>query len=296
VEVANPLTPDESVLRRSLMPGMLRAIAFNADRRQDHLRLFEVGHVFPPPDGARVARAFAQRGDTVIDEREMMAVAFAGDGDDARTAARVWLVLADAAGIDGVDVVASSPDASGSGASGSGANGGLHPTRSARLVMHRSDGDGDRGPDNGHDTVVGVLGEVDPAVLVAFGLDGGGRRIGWLEIDLQLLLDEAHRRRQTVKSISRFPSSDVDLAFVVDDVIAAADVAMTLREAGGELLEELDLFDVYRGPGVAAGTRSLAYRLRFCALDRTLTDAEVGELRGGCIDAVERRHGASLRR
>jgi phenylalanyl-tRNA synthetase beta chain len=88
----------------------------------------------------------------------------------------------------------------------------------------------------------------------------------------------------------------VDLAFVVDDVIAAADVAMTLREAGGELLEELDLFDVYRGPGVAAGTRSLAYRLRFCALDRTLTDAEVGELRGGCIDAVERRHGASLRR
>jgi len=119
VEVANPLTPDESVLRRSLMPGMLRAIAFNADRRQDHLRLFEVGHVFPPPDGARVARAFAQRGDTVIDEREMMAVAFAGDGDDARTAARVWLVLADAAGIDGVDVVASSPDASGSGASGS---------------------------------------------------------------------------------------------------------------------------------------------------------------------------------
>jgi phenylalanyl-tRNA synthetase beta chain len=243
--------------------------------------LFEVGHVFPPPDGDRVARAFSQRGETVIDEREMMAVALAGDGDDARTASRVWLALADAAGIDGVDVVA-------------GTSGGLHPTRSARLVLRRFDRDGD-GDDEGHDTVVGVLGEIDPAVLVAFGLDGGGRRIGWLEMDLALLLDVAHRRRQTVRPISRFPSSDVDLAFVVDDAVAAADVASTLREAGGELLEESDLFDVYRGAGVPAGTRSLAYRLRFCALDRTLTDAEVGELRRGCIDAVERRHGASLR-
>jgi phenylalanyl-tRNA synthetase beta chain len=284
VEVANPLTPDETVLRRSLMPGMLKAIAFNADRRQDHLRLFEVGHVFPPPDPDRVARAFSQRGETVIDEREMMAVALAGDGDDARTAARIWLALADAAGIDGVDVVA-------------GTSGGLHPTRSARLVRRRTDGDGDGDGVDGkrHDTVVGALGEIDPAVLVAFGLDGGGRRIGWLEMDLGLLLDVAHRRRQTVRPISRFPSSDVDLAFVVADAVAAADVASTLREAGGGLLEELDLFDVYRGAGVPDGTRSLAYRLRFCALDRTLTDAEVGELRRGCIDAVERRHGASLR-
>jgi phenylalanyl-tRNA synthetase beta chain len=279
VEVANPLTPDESVLRRSLLPGMLKAIAFNVDRRQDHLRLFEVGHVFPPPDSARVARAFSHRGDTVIDEREMMAVALAGEGDDARTAARIWLALADAAGIDGIDMVAST-------------SGGLHPTRAARLVMRRSAPGGAKS----EDTVVGVLGEVDPAVLVAFGVDGGGRRIGWLEIDLELLLDHAHRRRQTVRSISRFPSSDVDLAFVVDDAIAAADVAATLREAGGGLLEELHLFDVYRGPGVSARTRSLAYRLRFCAPDRTLTDAEVGGLRGGCVDAVERTHGASLRR
>ncbi len=64
---------------------------------------------------------------------------------------------------------------------------------------------------------------------------------------------------------------------------------------GGELLESLDLFDVYRGPGLPLGTRSLAYRLRFCALDRTLTDAEVGDLRLRGIEAVERAHGASLR-
>jgi phenylalanyl-tRNA synthetase beta chain len=119
--------------------------------------------------------------------------------------------------------------------------------------------------------------------------------VGWLEIDLVLLLDAAHRRRQTVTPVSRFPSSDIDLAFVVDDAVAAGELSATLRRAGGELLESLELFDVYRGPGLAPGARSLAYRLRFCALDRTLTDAEVGELRRGCIEAVEGSHGATLR-
>jgi phenylalanyl-tRNA synthetase beta chain len=143
--------------------------------------------------------------------------------------------------------------------------------------------------------VIGVVGEVDPAVLAAFGLDPDRQRVGWFEIDLDLLLDDAPRRPRTVAAISRFPSSDVDLAFVVDDATAAADVATTLRGAGSDMLESLELFDVYRGSTLPPATRSLAYRLRFCALDHTLTDAEVGELRQRCIDAVARAHGASLR-
>jgi phenylalanyl-tRNA synthetase beta chain len=95
--------------------------------------------------------------------------------------------------------------------------------------------------------------------------------------------------------VSRFPSSDVDLAFVVDDSVPAAEVAKTVRQSGGDALEALELFDVFRGTGVSPGTRSLAYRLRFCALDHTLTDQEVGALRQRCIEAVERAHGAQLR-
>ena len=68
-----------------------------------------------------------------------------------------------------------------------------------------------------------------------------------------------------------------------------------MRRAGGDLLESVDLFDVYRGDSLAEGVRSLAYHLRFCALDRTLTDEEIGSLRGGCIGAVETEHRASLR-
>jgi len=286
VEVANPLAPDEAVLRRSLLPGMVKAIAFNAARRQDDVRLFEIGHVFPPPDPARVERAFARTGETVIDEREMLGVAFAGPGDDATTASAAWTALVEALGVDGIDLVQTAHGGAGTTA----VDAGLHPTRAARLVTRRID------TKAGDDRVtIGVVGEIDPRVLDVFGVDSGRRRVGWIEVDLDLLLNGAPRRRGVVTTVSRFPSSDVDLAFVVDDPVAAAEVARTLEEAGGELLEEVALFDVYRGSGVPTGARSLAYRLRFCALDHTLTDEEVGQLRRRCIEAVERKYQATLR-
>ena len=95
--------------------------------------------------------------------------------------------------------------------------------------------------------------------------------------------------------MSRFPSSDVDLAFVVTDSVPAAAIEATLGRAAGELCESVLLFDVYRGAGMSESSRSLAYRLRFCALDRTLTDGEVAELRTQCIAVVEGQFQATLR-
>ncbi|HLI72602.1 MAG TPA: phenylalanine--tRNA ligase subunit beta [Acidimicrobiales bacterium] len=280
IRVTNPLAPDESELRQGLLPGVLRALAFNADRRQGELRLFEVGHVFPPPDGERVARALEHNGATVVDEREMLGVALADAGDDARAASEAWQVLSEALGIEGVDMVApvegSRPEIT--------VPPGLHPTRAACLVLR----------DTAQSGVVGVVGEVDPAVLDAFGL-GGGRRVGWIEVDLGRLLESAPRRSQLLAPVTRFPSSDVDLAFVVDDGVPAAVVLQTLQHAGGELLESAALFDVYRAPGARAGERSLTFRLRFRSFEHTLTDDEVGAVRSACIVAVEEAHGARLR-
>jgi phenylalanyl-tRNA synthetase beta chain len=95
--------------------------------------------------------------------------------------------------------------------------------------------------------------------------------------------------------VSRFPSSGVDLAFVVPDTVPAADVLRTLREAGGELLESVAIFDTFRSDAIGAGRVSLGFSLRFRAPDRTLTDAEVAELRQRAIDAVVAAHGAELR-
>ena len=274
VTLSNPLTPDEAVLRRTMLPGLLRALAFNFDRRQVDLRLFEIGHVFPPPDDERVAAALAGTGATVIDEREMLAVALAGQGDDALTAARTWHLLEESLGVQGVELRNDSeghPDTAG-----------LHPTRRAILV-------------DGQGAIVGVVGEVDPLVLDAFGIDAAAWRVGWIELDLVLLFGAVPEAPKLAKAVSRYPSSDIDLAFVTDDGVPAAAVRHTLRSSGGDLLESVVLFDVYRGTGTPPGTRSLAYRLRFCAPDHTLTDDEVAALRRTCIEAVTAQHGATLR-
>ncbi len=260
VEVENPLAAEESVLRRTLLPGMLRALAFNASHRYPDLRLFEIGHVFGWP----------RPGEPLPDETEHLGVALSWPADDARSTVEVWRALCDGLRVDSVSMQAAPLP-------------GLHPTRSARLVV------GETGAE------LGGLGEVDPDVLSAFGLDTRGGRVGWIEVDLGLLLVAAPRRSDQARPVSRFPSSDVDLAFVVDESTPAGAVQETLARGGGDLLVELALFDVYRGEGVPPGRRSLAFRLRFCALDHTLTDEEVGEARRRCIEAVESAHPAELR-
>jgi phenylalanyl-tRNA synthetase beta chain len=291
VRVANPLDAAKPFLRRSLLPGLLGALAHNAGRRQPDVRLFEVGVVFSHP-GAGAARLVERSGAggtgkaELPGERELLSAVFADDEDDARTAVAAWHVLADALRLDGVRLVP--PD------DGTPPLPGLHPTRSAHLMARAGSLD---------EVTIGSVGEIDPAVATRFDLTrvvGGGtapRRIGWLDVDLGVLLDEERVPRRTAigSAVSRFPSSDVDLAFVVRDEHPADAVAEVLRVAGGELLESVRLFDVYRGAGIGDGARSLAYRLRFCADDRTLTDGEVGELRGRCIEAAAAEVAAVLR-
>ena len=291
VRVSNPLDAEKPFLRRSLMPGLLGALSYNAGRRRPDIRLFEVGVVFSHPDeGAPrvVERAGAGGTEAAVlpGEREMLAAVLAREDDDARDAVASWHVIADALHLDGVRLVRSGD--------GSPPISGLHPSRSAHIVCQGESG----GP-----VPIGTVGEIDPDVAARFGLTHAsgaattGRRVGWLEIDLGLLFDEEQvPRRVTVGgAVSRFPSSDVDLAFVVDDRHPADAVADALRAAGADLLESVTLFDVYRGPGIDEGARSLAYRLRFCSAERTLTDEEVGVLRARCIEAVEQQFGAVLR-
>jgi len=303
VKVANPLDAEKPFLRRSLLPGLLGALAYNAARRQGQVRLFEVGVVFSHPvsGAARVVERAGAGGAARAElpgERELLSAVFAREEDDARSAVAAWHVLADALRLEGVRLV---PPGVERGSSPAYATlpplpvlAGLHPTRAAHLVVP---GEGDQ------PVLLGAVGEVDPAVVASFGLveaTGAGteaRRVGWLEVDLGLLLDESRvPRRVTVGgAVSRYPSSDIDLAFVVENRHPADAVAHCLRTAAGELLEAVHLFDVYRGTGIAEGARSLAYRLRFCSPERTLTDEEVGGLRAGCIEAVAKEFGAVLR-
>ncbi len=265
LRAADPLVKEESLLRRSLRPGLLRAMGFNLDRRQERVHLFEIGTVFSPSDGSRpFERVEAER--WLPEETEVVAAVLAGGDADATTATRLWWSLADGLRLQRPRLQATADAA------------GLHPTRTATVV-------------GASGSCLGAVGEVDPDVLAALGIAG---RVGLLELDLGRLLAEP-RRSDEALPVSRFPSSEVDLAFSVPEAVPAADVEATLRETAGELLERLTLFDAYRGPGVPDGSRSLAFRLRFTAHDRTLTDSDVAAIRQSCIDAVSGAHGASLR-
>jgi phenylalanyl-tRNA synthetase beta chain len=263
VALVNPMVAEESVLRPGLLAGLLAAVRYNAGHRHAFVRLFEIGDVFARADDGALPL-----------ERERIALILAREDDGAVAAMQAWRTVEDALRLDSIDLDQSVAHESDSDLVG------LHRARSGRLVLR------------GDNVVVGAVGEVDPEVMEAFGLPH--ERIGWLELDLATLSSAPRRSDQAVQ-VSRYPSSDVDLAFVVGESVPAARLGTVLREAGGDLCESVELFDVYRGPGVEEGSRSLAFRLRFCALDHTLTDAEVAALRQRCIEAAQSALPATLR-
>lgn len=259
ISLVNPLVVEESVLRTSLLPGLLKSVAHNQSHRARTIRLYELGRVFAPSDAE------------LPDERELVAAVEAGFGADAapgataaEAAVRLVHRMAAELGLAGLTIVNK-------------ARPGLHPTRSGEVVF--------RG------RTIGEVGEVDPEVLERYDVAG---RVAWV----QLAVDPIVAALETIpryKPLSRFPSSDVDLAFAVPDDVPATDVARTLRKAGAGLLRSVDLFDVFRSAQLGEGRRSLAFTLRFQADDRTLTDAEIAEARQSCIDAVVKAHNAELR-
>jgi phenylalanyl-tRNA synthetase beta chain len=246
VRVINSLVADESVLRHSLRPGLLKAIAFNESHRRDGVALFEIGHVYPPSD------------DELPAEYEALGVLLAGK--DASDAVRLWREIAAAMGW-GARLDQSRVPA------------GLHPTRSATLSIGRD--------------VVGAVGEVHPDVADAFGIS---ERVAVLELHLGVLL-AAEPKVAAWRPISRYPSSDMDLAFTLPDDVPAEKLDKAIRQGGGALVVHSALFDVYR---TGDGARSLAFRVRLQAADRTLTDVELADVRSKMIAAAAKL-GAALR-
>jgi phenylalanyl-tRNA synthetase beta chain len=249
ISITNPLRDEESVLRTSLRPGLLTAIAFNESHRRFGARLFEIGHVYPPGAGE------------LPDEYEALCVVLAGE--EAPAAMAVWRELAAALGV-GARIDQSRPPS------------GLHATRSATLQAGKEP--------------TGAVGEVDPAVLAAFDVS---ERVAILELDLDELLAR-DPKPATWRPVSRFPSSDLDLAFVLDDAVPAERLEKALRQGAGDLLVDIELFDVFRDASLGDGRRSLAYRLRLQAGDRSLTDDDVANVRRAAVTAAAKL-GAELR-
>ncbi|MFM7046884.1 MAG: phenylalanine--tRNA ligase subunit beta [Actinomycetota bacterium] len=253
LELENPLVVEESLLRTSLRPGMLKAVGFNVSHRAGDISLYELGHVY---------RAHAADGAAHDLPNETEQLCIMAVGVDASVAVDWWSQITAVFGV-GAQLDKSRVPS------------GYHATRSATLARGKH--------------IVGYVGEIDRQVLTKYGIED---RVACLEVDASVLLGESPKV-PTAKPVSRFPSSDFDLAFAAPTKVTAAAVQRAVKQATGALGEDVVLFDVFR-KAATDESRSLAYRVRLRAADRTLTDAEVASTRAACIAAAEKL-GCTLR-
>ncbi|MFZ5631853.1 MAG: phenylalanine--tRNA ligase subunit beta [Bacillota bacterium] len=264
VRLQNPLSEEQSVMRTLLLPGLLEVLSRNASRRVIDLGVFELGKVFLPSETEPLPM-----------EKPVLAAAAMGSTPSGwnRPAQHydfyylkgILATLFDRIALRGYRLERETQNSL------------FHPGRAARVVA------GER--------LIGFLGEVHPDVLENYNLPD---RAVAMEIDFQTMADLAGRPRK-YRPLPRFPEIERDLALVVPQDVPAQDIVRVIRKFGGQYLQEVRLFDVYRGQQVKEGCQSMAFTLRFQAEDRTLTDQEVNGSVAAVAEAVAREFGAELR-
>ncbi len=268
VEVDNPLTKEESVLRGSLLPGLIRALRFNANRGEREIRFYEIGKVF-------------QLLEDQLTESERVAFLLGGDG--ASSAMSVFSKIRDFFHLGKFELInhfqLESAKAQVRQSASDECWGGLHPTRSGYLVWDKK--------------LVGVIGQVDPMVLERAGLVSD-KEVGYLELNFDLLTEMLPPPRN-MEPISPFPQAQVDLAFEVPDSVSSWEIEEALTSQVSKEVVSAALFDVYRGPNLAQGHRSLAFSVKMANPEKTLTDSDISVIREKCINIIEARFKAKLR-
>jgi phenylalanyl-tRNA synthetase beta chain len=260
----NPLSRERSLLRPSLVPGLLEVLQTNRSRQIADVRCFEVGRVFRAGGAEGLAR-----------EEEMVGIALMG-----LRAGRRWH-----AGRERVDLY----DAKGAAEQVLAALGVTgHAARPSRVPFLE---EGRQGELVVGGRAMGWFGELAPAPLEQYDLPGP---VYLAELSLDRL-GKLPPPRIRYQPLPRFPAVQRDVAFVMPRDLPVEEVEGEIRRRGGALLRQVELFDVYQGEGVPPGTRSVAWSLTFQAEDRTLTDAEVGGLHREIIEAVRARFAIELR-
>ncbi len=262
IAVVNPLNDAESVMRTTLIPGILKGAAINMSRRMASVRLFEIGKVFLSGPGKLPEQpdrlAFVMAGTPSATWHGAPASPDVYDGTG------VWTLLMDRLGISDAILRPTSTLPS------------FHPGRCAEIVVG--------------DAVIGAVGEIHPAVADAFGLSG---RVVACEVDLAELLIE--RGPWQFRAPSTYPPIIFDLSFAVGADVPASDLIDAATKAAGPWCESVSVFDVFAGDSVGEGQTSIALTFTLRAPDRTLTDDEAAPIRRAISEAVSAATGAVLR-
>ncbi len=265
VRVTNPLRSDWEIMRPTLLPSVLKNVAENLKFSRT-VNVFETARVYIP-----------QGVDELPDERRALVCVMAGNQAESG-------LFSTERGADFFDVKGVIDEV----LQRSGA-----PEISYEPIGHPSFHPGRAAEIRVSDTPVGVIGEIHPRVARHFGISDEGR-IAVAEIDL-VSLAETGLNDVRAQSVTRFPPVEQDFAIVVGEDIPADRVRSALAAGAGGLLSSVTLFDIYRGPAIDPGTKSLAFRVTLAAPDRQLAEREVDKVRGRIESQVKRQVGGKLR-
>src|SRR5574340_17419 len=264
--VKNPLSPERSVMRRSLLASVLDSLEKNA-RLRDRLTLFEIGPVFIPVEGAALP-----------EEQQHVAIVMTGRRDVPAwdKPAAEQLDFYDLKGVLGERAEGLHLGKVGFKLAAQAA---FHPGKTAQVLV-----DG---------KTLGFFGELHPQIQARY--DFLAPAVLAADLNLAALIEAAQPTFE-VRPVPVFPPVFEDLALIVDESVPAVEVENAIRQGGGKLLTEVRLFDIFRGEQIGAGKKSLAYALSYQAPDHTLSPEEAGQIRQRIIRRAGQVVGAELRK
>lgn len=260
----NPISVEMSAMRVSLLSGLLGAVLYNQNRQQNRVRLFETGLRFVPDANAEfgVRQEFVLAGVITGTAKSECWTGKAETVDFFDLKGDLESILSLTEVGNRVKFVAKAYSA-------------LHPGQSASIELDGKE--------------IGFIGTIHPLIAQKLGLNGKA-------VVFEILWDAiANRRVVQAKEISKFPANRRDLALVVADNVPAGDIIEACKQAGGEKLTQVNLFDVYQGIGVASGHKSLAISLTIQDNEKTLEDDEINAVISAVLNEVKQRFNAELR-
>ena len=266
VKIRNPLTEEQGVMRTTLVYSLLDALAGNTRAGIGDLKIFELGRVY-----------FSRGAGVLPEEKNRLGLLAAGCRyDQSWHHGDLQVDYYDLKGLCenllrhlGIGEARYEADSS---------LPFLHPGRGARVLV--------RGKD------IGFIGEIHPRVAARFDLR---RKVVLGELDVDALAALWGEGEIGFREVSRFPASSRDVAFVVDEGVEARVLIEAALGQGEEILEQVSVFDVYRGPNIPVGKRSIGVRFVYRSLARTLTDEEINEVHERIVKAVMEASAATIR-
>ena len=260
----NPISVEMSAMRVSLLSGLLGAVLYNQNRQQNRVRLFETGLRFIPDANAEfgVRQEFVLAGVITGTAKSECWTGKAETVDFFDLKGDLESILSLTEVGNRVRFMAKAYSA-------------LHPGQSAAIELDGKE--------------IGFIGTIHPLIAQKLGLNGKA-------VVFEILWDAiANRRVVQAKEISKFPANRRDLALVVADSVPAGDIIEACKQAGGEKLTQVNLFDVYQGIGVTSGHKSLAISLTIQDNEKTLEDDEINAVISAVLNEVKQRFNAELR-